>query len=141
MKQHLLPSSSKDNQSIEPASLPPIRAPETKTKVHFNQQVNYYQPIPQHAWDKLSAEQICDLTKEMIRTADGIDTRHFDYAMELAKKRDTRDKLTYFIGGAIAILGIGGSIYLGANGHELVAICISLPLATLLSVVVGRRLL
>lgn len=56
-------------------------------------------------------------------------------------KRSARDKISMFIGGTIALLGIGGAIYLGITGHDMIALSISLPLATILAVVVGRRLL
>ena len=47
-----------------PAPLP--APPQTKTPIQFNQQVNVYQQIPHSAWDGLSANQIVDLSKEIL---------------------------------------------------------------------------
>jgi hypothetical protein len=71
-----------------PVPLPP--PPETKFPFQFNQQVNVYQ-IPQNAWDRLSATEIMELTKVIIEHSDVVDKRHFDYAMEEAK-RDNEGK-------------------------------------------------
>ena len=132
----LTPSITKESQA-----LPPVNPPATKTPLQLNQQVNVYQQIPPNAWNSLSQAQVFELTKDILKLSDGIDKRHFDHATNLADKRSARDKISMGVGGAIAILGIGGAIYLGANGHEMIAMSISLPLATILAVVVGRRLL
>lgn len=135
------PSSSTDLTAKESQPLPPLHPPTTKTPLQFNQQVNVYQQIPPSAWDSLSQAQVFELTKDILKMSDVIDKRHFDHATNIAAKRSARDKIGMFIGGAIAILGIGGAIYLGTNGHDMIAMSISLPLATILAVVVGRRLL
>jgi hypothetical protein len=61
--------------------------------------------------------------------------------MDRAEKRSSRDKLSHYIGGLIAFLGILGAVYLAMNGHEVIAMSISGPLATIIAVIVGRRLL
>lgn len=127
-------------QPLEAQALPPLLPPETKSPFQVNQQVNFYQQIPPGAWDRLSPTQVYDLTKEMIKTADVIDKRHFDYAMSTTAKRSGIDTLSIIVGGVIACLGIGGAIYLAMTGHEMIALSISLPLATILAVVVGRKL-
>lgn len=134
-------SPSKENTPAEAQPLPVLRPPETKTPLQLNQQVNVYQQIPPSAWDSLSQAQVFELTKDILKLSDVIDKRHFDYATSMAAKRSARDKIGMVIGGAIAILGIGGAIYLGTNGHDMIAMSISLPLATILAVVVGRRLI
>jgi len=135
-----IPSLSTDIAPQEPQPIPPIHPPTTKTPSQFNQQVNVYQQIPPNAWNSLSQDQVFELTKDILKMSDVIDKRHFDHATNMADKRSARDKISMGIGGAIAFLGIGGAIYLGANGHEMIALSISLPLATILAVVVGRRL-
>jgi hypothetical protein len=46
----------------EPPSVVP---PKTKAPVNFNQQNNFYQQIPTSAWDRLSNEQVVDLSKQI----------------------------------------------------------------------------
>jgi|CXWL01.1.fsa_nt_gi hypothetical protein len=125
----------------ESQPLPTLQPPSTKTPVQFNQQVNVYQQIPPSAWDSLSQAQVFELTKDILKLSDVLDKRHYDHATNLIDKRSARDRISMFIGGAIAFLGIGGAIYLGTTGHDIIALSISLPLATILAVVVGRRLL
>jgi hypothetical protein len=138
------PSSSspapKDVANVD-AVLPPLPTPDTKTPVQLNQQVNVYQQIPPSAWDKLSANQIVDLTQHITNVMDGIDKRHFDYAMYTADKHNTRSTLSILFGGVIACIGISGTIYLAMNGHDLIAISIMGPLATILAILVGARLM
>ena len=79
-----------------------------------------------------------DLSKYIITTANTLDERHFQYAMDRAEKRSMKDKLRHGIGGMIACVGMIGSIYLAMNGHDFIALSLSLPLATILAVIVGR---
>ncbi len=136
---------SKDLKSIksdssQDDSLPPLGPLGTKTPV-LNQQNNFYTQIPSSAWEPLSSEQIVDLSKAIIETANTIDERHFQYAMDCAEKRSSRDKLSHYVGGLIAFVGILGAIYLASIGHEIIAMSISAPLATIIAVIVGRRFL
>ena len=136
--------SQQDPSGITPKDsqpLPVLQPPNTKTPLQFNQQVNVYQQIPPNAWNSLSQAQVFELTKDILKLSDVIDKRHFDHATNLIDKRSARDKISMFIGGMIALLGIGGAIYLGTAGHDMIALSISLPLATILAVVVGRRFL
>lgn len=136
------PKSHPQNEVVpkDPQSLPPLNPPATKTPLQFNQQVNVYQQIPSSAWDSLTQGQVFELTKEILKLSDTIDKRHYEHATNMAEKRSVREKLSISVGGAISFLGIGGAIYLGINGHDMIAMSISLPLATILAVVVGRRL-
>ena len=135
------PQGPSDITQKESEHLPVLPPPNTKTPLQFNQQVNVYQQIPPNAWDTLSQAQVFELTKDILRLSDVIDKRHFDHATNMIDKRSARDKISMVIGGAIALLGIGGAIYLGTTGHDMIALSISLPLATILAVVVGRKLL
>jgi hypothetical protein len=73
--------------------------------------------------------------------ADATDKRHFDYAMNQAKIDDDNQRLSIRIGALIAIAGFAGSALLAMYGHELAAVSISLPLTTVLAVIVGNRFL
>lgn len=77
---------------LEP-QLPPVNPPSTKAPVQFNQQVNFYQQIPQTAWDRLAPEHIVDLSKAIIAQIDVADKRQFDYAMEHARKEQSGKRL------------------------------------------------
>ena len=132
--------SAKDPQVAEEPTLPPLPTPRTKTPVQFNQQVNVYQQIPSTAWDKLSNVQTFELTKQIIQAMDVIDKRHFDFAMDAAEKGSASDKRNTIVGGIIAVVGIGGAVFLGVTGHEAIAVAVAAPIATIIAVVVGRKL-
>jgi hypothetical protein len=127
-------------QPVASLPVPLVPPPETKLPFQFNQQINVYQ-IPQNAWDRLSASQIMDLTKMILAQADVVDKRHFDFAMGEAKRDDEGKKLSIKVGAGIALAAFIAAGLLALYGHELAAITISLPLATILAVIVGNRFL
>ena len=124
-----------------PVPPPPPAPPQTKTPVQFNQQVNVYQQIPQSAWNGLSSDQMVDLSQEILNRMDTFDKRQFDYAMAQAVRRDSTRKRTVTYGSLVAIVGFIITAYLAINGHELVAVTISIPLATILAIIVGSKLI
>ena len=121
--------------------LPQVAPPATKTPVQFNQQVNIYQQIPQSAWDRLRAEQIVELSKIIVQQIDTADKRQFDYAISQVNSEHTGKKIAIICGSAVAILGFSATAYLALNGQVVPALSISLPLATILAVIVGKRFL
>lgn len=122
------------------AEPPQISPPKTKAPVQFNQQVNVYQQIPPSAWDRLSADQVVDLSKEILRVMDATDSRQFQYAMDQAKRGDTSRTRTTIAGTVITVIAFGLTAYLAIAGHEIIAMSISLPLATILAIVVGNKI-
>jgi hypothetical protein len=129
-----------DPVGVEP-ELPPVALPSTKAPVQFNQQVNIYQQIPQSAWDRLNADQVVELSKLIVGQIDTADKRQFDYAIQQTEREIAGKKLAMICGSAVTLIGFGVAAYLGINGHEFVALSVSLPLATILAVIVGRRFL
>lgn len=118
--------------------LPPVVPPNTKAPFTFNQQVNI-QNIPSQAWDRLSPDQIVDLSKTIIEQVDKIDRRHFDWAMDRAKRSERSQYCAMVIGGLVAIAGIICVAYLSANGHQVVASILGTFLATIIAIVIGNR--
>lgn len=129
-----------DPNAVEPG-LPPINPPSTKAPVQFNQQVNVYQQIPPSAWDRLSSEQIVELSRVIVQQIDVADKRQFDYAIQQNKSSCSGKKTALMCGSVIALGGFGATIFLGMHGHEFIALSIALPLATILAVIVGNRFL
>jgi hypothetical protein len=127
-------------QSTDADVLPPVVPPNTKTPFTFNQQVNI-QNIPSQAWDRLSPEQIVDLSRIIIDQVDQIDRRHFDWAMDRAKRSEKTHNRAMAIGGIIAIVGIVAVVYLSAEGHQIVAAILGTFLATIVAIVLGNRFL
>jgi hypothetical protein len=123
---------------VEAELLPPVNPPSTKTPFTFNQQVNI-QNIPSQAWDKLSPEQIVDLSKTIIEQVDKIDKRHFDWAMDRAVRSEKTHKIAMSVGGLIAIVGIIAVAYLSVEGHQIVAGMLGTFLATIIAVALGNR--
>lgn len=117
----------------------PLTPPQTKAPVQFNQQVNNYYSIPQTVWDRLSPEQIVDLSKAIIAHAVDADRRSFEFAMNEARSERQGKKLAMIVGGLVTVLGIGGAIYLGMNNHPIIALSVALPLATIVAMLVGNR--
>jgi hypothetical protein len=123
---------------IQAVPVPP--PPETQSPIQFNQQVNVYQ-IPQNAWDRLTPAQTMELTKMILDQAESTDKRHFEFALAQANSEDRGKKLCIWIGGFVALAGFAGASYLGIHGHEIAALSISLPLVTILAMIVGNRFL
>jgi hypothetical protein len=44
-------------------------------------------------------------------------------------------------GSAITLAGFAATVYMGLHGHEFIALTISLPLSTILAIIVGNRFL
>lgn len=127
-------------ESEKPELPPPPTPPQTKTPVQFNQQLNFYQQIPSSAWGGLSNEQIVDLSKSILIQMDRFDERQFKFAMDQAKKLDSTRRRILFSGSSVAIIGFALAAYLALNGHTFVAMSISIPLATILAVIVGNKI-
>lgn len=120
---------------------PAIQPPKTKAPVSFNQQNNYYQTIPSAAWDRLSQDQIVELSKRVLDHADAADQRHFEYAKERLKNSDSTHRRNIFIGSLVTLVAIAVTTYLAMRGHEVIAMTISLPLSTIIAMLLGNRLL
>jgi hypothetical protein len=128
-----------DDTPVEPA-LPTIPLPETKTPLHVNTQINVQQ-IPRTAWDRLSPEQVIDLSKTILNNADVIDKRHFDFAMCQAEREDRGKKTGMMIGGAVTVAAYAAAAFLAYSGHDVVAAVIAASVTSVLAVIVGNRVL
>lgn len=118
--------------------LPPL--PKTSSPIEFKQQINIYQ-IPQSAWDRLNQDQTMELTKAILERADAIDQRHFEYAKEKAQATQAGKKLAIVVGAAITVVGYVIAALLAFYGHEMAAVTVSLPITTILAIVIGNRFL
>jgi len=125
---------------VEP-ELPLVTPPSTKTPVQFNQQVNVYPQIPVSAWDRLAPDQLVELAKIIVNQIDVADQRQFDYAIKQAESETSGKKIAIVCGSLVALAAFGGSAYLGTHGQVTVALSISLPITTILGVLVGKRFL
>lgn len=132
----------KDSQQTEgkPGEyLPPVILPKTNAPIHVNQQFNI-QRIPPKVWDKLSPEQIVDLSKTLFSQFEKIDDHHFELEMQRAKSAYSTMQRLAFIGGTVAIVGLGACVYLATHGSQMIAGIIATFLATIVAIVVGSRL-
>jgi hypothetical protein len=144
-----MPDADSEEQSIErieaaadATPLPPVVPPATKAPIQFNQQVNLsIQQIPSSAWDRLSPDQILEISKMIVTQIDSTDKRHFDYAMDAVKRSASGKRLSIACGSVIALAGFGATLYLSLQGHEFVAMGVALPLGTILAVIIGNRFL
>lgn len=133
-----LPNEAKD----EPAkTLPQVVPPKTKAPFTVNQQVNYFHQMPPRAWEKLSAEQITELSKVALEQFGKMDHRHYDLAIREADQQSDSDRRSQRIGGLIAFSGLVALTYLAAIEQTLVAACLAVFLATIIGVVVGKKIL
>lgn len=119
--------------------LPAINPPATKTPVSFNQQINNFQQIPPSAWDGLTPEQRMELSKSILSQMDAMDQRHYEYAIKRVNTDTTRGTIRAVCGTLITVAGFSIAGYLGMHSQEILALSISMPLATILAIVVGNR--
>ena len=128
-------------KSPEPSiTLPPVSPPQTIAPMQFNQQVNFsIQQIPTSAWDRLSSEQILEISKEIISQNDSADKRQFDYAMEEIKHSSGGKRLSVICGSVVTAIAYGIAGYLATHEQTMVAACIALPVTTVLAVIIGNR--
>ena len=82
-----------------------------------------------------------DLSKRIIEQIDVADKRQFEYAVAEANSQKSGKRTAICIGAIIAVAGFAATVFLASNGHEIIALSISLPLATILAVIVGNRFL
>ena len=82
-----------------------------------------------------------DLSKAIIAQIDVADRRQFDYAMEAARKEQSGKRLAIICGALIAVAGYGATTWLAIHGQSVAALSISLPLTTVLAMVIGNRFL
>ena len=120
-------------------ALPPLVPPNTKTPGVFNQQVNINQ-IPTHVLDKLSAEQIANLTSSIMTQAEKMDERRFTFARESQASSAKNDMIAIVIGGVVALGGFVAVAYLAATGNGIVAGTLASFIATIIAVVVGKKI-
>ncbi len=120
--------------------LPPVVPPQTTAPFQFNQQVNIEQ-IPPKVWERLAPEQIVDLSKAIVSQVERMDKRHYELAVERAKRSAATKRYAMLIGGFVALAGLGATTYLASHGNGIVAGILGTFLATILSVIVGNRLI
>ena len=77
----------------------------------------------------------------IVNQIDATDKRQFDYAMDEVKRTASGKKIAMCCGSLVAVAGFALTSYLAINGHEVVALAISLPLATVIAMIVGNRFL
>ena len=131
-----------DKGEIVPAvkveDLPAITPPQTKTPITFNQQ-NNFQQIPPSAWDGLTPAQRMDLSKAILFQMDTMDERHYKFAVKHVETETKQGTIRAICGTIITVAGFSFAAYLAMNGQTILAMSISLPLATILAIVVGNR--
>jgi hypothetical protein len=91
-------------------------------------------------WDKLSAEQIFDLSKAIVAQVEAMDSRHFELARGKASSAAATKRQSVIIGGVLAFAGLAAATYLASSGNGIVAGIIVTFLATIIAVVVGSRM-
>jgi len=126
-----------DPVNAEPV-LPPVVPPATKTPFQFNQQINIQQ-IPTRAWEKLSADQIVDLTKTIMQQIEKSDERQFNLSLEQAKSSARTQRTAMIIGGVVALVGFSAATYLATQGHQVIGGMLATFLATVIAVTIGNR--
>ena len=75
------------NEDEKQAVLPPMTSPSTKTPFQVNQQFNIQQ-IPPRAWERLSPEQIVDVSKTVLDQVERTDQRQFTWAMKEVERAE-----------------------------------------------------
>ena len=121
--------------------LPDIRPPQTKTPIHFNQQINNFQQVPPTAWDGLTPEQRLQLAQSILKQWDVVDQRHYAFAMRQIESERKRSMLSILGGTLIAVAGFTVAGYLALHNQTQVALAMTTSLVTILATVIGNRFL
>jgi len=129
-----------DSAVAEPAAPPPVIPPATRTPFQINQQINIQQ-LPPKALEKLSADQLFELSKTAIAQFERTDERQFKLAMEQITSSTKSHRIGTYVGGVLALCGFSAVTYLTIQGHQVVAAIIGTFLATVISITIGNRML
>ena len=111
---------SPEDNSSDLQILPKVIPPKTAAPFQFNQQINI-QEIPSKVWDRLSPEQVVDLTKSMLDRIESMDARHFDFAMDQAERGDNQGKRNTYVSAGVALAGYSLTAFLASTGETLIA--------------------
>ncbi len=68
-------------------------------------------------------------------------TYFFSSLLDQSKREESVRRWTVLCGSVIALGGFGLTTYLAMHGHEMVAMTVSLPLATILAIIVGNKVI
>jgi hypothetical protein len=80
------------------------------------------------------------LSKRVLDHANELDKRAYEFAKERVGRDDQRGKRNLYLGSVIVVVAFSIAGYLSLHGHEFIASTISLPLVTLLAMLVGNKL-
>jgi hypothetical protein len=81
------------------------------------------------------------LSQQILKISDDQDERHFIFSKEKLNRMEGQSRRNLFVGSFVVLVGFGLTGYLAMHSHELVALTISLPLATIVAMLVGNRIL
>lgn len=82
-----------------------------------------------------------ELSKVIVNQIDVADKRQFDYALKQTESETAGKKVAILCGAAVALAGFGGAAYLAVHSQATVALSISLPITTILAILIGKRFL
>lgn len=120
---------------IEPI---PANPPDTKTPVQLNQQVNVYQQIPANVWERFTPDQALQAMHLILEHAEQTDRRHFEFAMDQAKKAHASEKVRFWLGTAAYVLGYCVAAVLALQAHPIVGGLIAATITGSLLTIFGK---
>jgi hypothetical protein len=83
---------------------------------------------------------VVELSKRVLDHANELDKRAYEFAKERVGRDDQRGKRNLYLGSIIVVVAFLIAGYLSLHGHDFIASTISLPLVTLLAMLVGNKL-
>ena len=120
---------------IEPI---PASPPDTKTPVQLNTQINVYQQIPANVWERFTPEEALRAIEMLLVHAEQVDKRHFDFAMDQARKAHASEKARFWLGTAAYALGYCAAVVLALYSHPVVGGLVAATITGSLLTVFGK---
>lgn len=97
--------------------------------------------LPTAAWSKLNSSQLEKILLNVLELTRVQDDRRFQITMEQLKAANRGAIQTRYLGGFIAVAGLAAVVYLASIGQVAAATGIGASVATLVAVIVGKRVL
>jgi len=97
--------------------------------------------LPATAWNKLSSAQLEKILLNVLEVTKTQDDRRFQLSMEQFAAANRSAMHTRYLGAFVATVGLGAAVYLASIGQATAAATIGTVVATLVAVIVGKRVL
>ena len=97
--------------------------------------------LPATAWNRLSGAQLEKILLNVLELTKTQDDRRFQLSMQQFAAANRNAMHTRYLGAFIATVGLGAAVYLASIGQTTAAATIGTAVATMVAVIVGKKVL